>query len=225
MKNGSTISTLAALIGDPGRANMLTSLMGGQALTASELAKVAGITAATASGHLGQLLDGGLLAVEKQGRHRYYQLSGADVAAAIEALMDLAQDPRQHRIRTGPKDIAMRKARVCYDHLAGERGVELFTRLTTRKLIALQDEAIGMTAQGERKFKAFGIDVDALKTARRPICRTCLDWSERRSHLAGSLGAALLHRFFALHWIRRVDGTRAVRFSPPGEAAFAKLFL
>jgi len=225
MKNGPNISALAALIGDPARANMLTSLMGGQALTATELAQAAGITAATGSGHLSQLLAGGLLAVEKQGRHRYYRLSGADVAIAIEALMDFAQQhPGQHRARPGPKDSEMRKARVRYDHLAGERGVELFTRLATRKMIELQDDAIGMTAHGERDFNAFGIDVDALKTAKRPVCRTCLDWSERRSHLAGSLGAALLCRFFDLHWVRRLEGTRVVRFTPSGEAAFAKLF-
>jgi DNA-binding transcriptional ArsR family regulator len=224
MKNGPDIAALAALIGDPARANMLTSLMGGQAWTAGELARVGGIAAPTASGHLAQLLAGGLLAVEKQGRHRYYRLAGAEVATAIEALMDLAQYPQPHRTRPGPKESEMRKARVCYDHLAGERGVELFTRLTARKMIEFQDGAIGMTARGESEIHAFGIDMGALKAARRPLCKTCLDWSERRSHLAGSLGAALLCRFFELHWVRRVESTRAVRFTPCGEAAFGKLF-
>lgn len=211
-------------MGDPARANMLTSLMGGQALTASELAQVAGIAAATASGHLTQLLDGGLLAVEKQGRHRYYRLAGPDVATAIEALMGLAQQPGRRQVRPGPRDPEMRRARVCYDHLAGERAVELFARLTRLKLIALDDGAIAITSRGESRLAEFGIDIAALKSAKRPICRACLDWSERRSHLAGALGARLLDRLFELDWARRVEGSRIVRFTPRGEASFANLF-
>jgi DNA-binding transcriptional ArsR family regulator len=208
MTDGPSISGVGALMGDPARANMLTSLMGGQALTASELARVAGIAAATASGHLTQLLDGGLLAVEKQGRHRYYRLAGPDVATAIEALMGLAQHPSRLQVRPGPRDPEMRRARVCYDHLAGERAVELFARLTRLKLIALDDGAIAITSRGECRLAEFGIDIAALKSANRPICRACLDWSERRSHLAGALGARLLDRLFELEWACRVEGSR-----------------
>jgi DNA-binding transcriptional ArsR family regulator len=225
MKNKPNISVLAARIGDPARSNMLMALMAGKALTATELAEVAGVAPPTASGHLAQLLSGGLLDVVKQGRHRYYRLAGEQVATAIEALMDLAQQPPPIRTRRGPKDGDMRKARVCYDHLAGERGVELFSRLTARNMIELREDAIGITAQGEQELTRFGIDVDALKTAKRPICRTCLDWTERRSHLAGGLGAGLLQRFFDLHWARRLEGSRILKFTPHGEAAFSRLFL
>ncbi len=224
MTDGPSISGIGALMGDPARANMLTSLMGGQALSASELAEVAGVAAATASGHLVQLLDGGLLVVEKQGRHRYYRLAGPDVAIAIETLMDLAQRSRRLQVRPGPRDPEMRRARVCYDHLAGECAVEFFARLTRRKLIALDDGAVAITSRGERRFAEFGIDIAALKSAKRPVCRTCLDWSERRSHLAGALGARLLDRLFELGWARRAEGSRIVRFTPPGETGFAKLF-
>jgi DNA-binding transcriptional ArsR family regulator len=211
-------------MGDPARANMLTSLMSGQALTASELAQVAGVAAATASGHLAQLLEGRLLAVEKQGRHRYYRLAGPEVAAAIEALMDLAEQPGEKCLRPGPRDPQMRRARVCYDHLAGESGVELFARLTRRKLITLDDGAVAITRRGECQIADFGIDVAALRAGKRPICRTCLDWSERRSHLAGALGAQLLQRFFDLGWARRVKGSRAIEFTPRSETSFARLF-
>jgi DNA-binding transcriptional ArsR family regulator len=218
------IASVGALIGDPARANVLTALMSGQALTASELARVAGVAAATASGHLAQLLQGGLLSVEKQGRHRYFRLAGPDVAIAIEALMDLADQSGQRRTHSKPRDPEMRKARVCYDHLAGERGVELFARLTRLGLVALEDGTIATTDNGDRRLEEFGIDVAALKSGKRPVCRACLDWSERRPHLAGALGARLLDRFFDLSWARRVEGSRIVRFTPQGEAQFAALF-
>lgn len=224
MRNGPSISNVGALMGDPARANMLSALMSGQALTAGELAQEAGVTPATASGHLARLLDGGLLSVEKQGRHRYFRLAGPDVGAAIEALMELADHSGKRRARPGPKDPDLRHARVCYDHLAGERGVELFQRLTQAKLIALEDGAVSMTGLGETQFASFGVDVAMLKEGRRPVCRTCLDWSERRLHLAGGLGAGLLDRLFALKWAHRVKGTRVVRFTPKGEAGFRTLF-
>jgi len=224
MKEGPNIFRVAALIGDPARGNMLTRLMNGQALTAGELAREAGVGPATASGHLAQLLDGGLLAMEKQGRHRYYRLACAEVATAIEALMDVAEHAGERRVRPGPRDAEMRQARVCYDHLAGERGVELFARLTAGKLITLDDGMVAISARGEQSFEAFGIDIKALKAARRPACRICLDWSERRSHLAGGLGAALLDRLFELRWAYRVEGTRVVRFTPLGQGGFKRLF-
>jgi DNA-binding transcriptional ArsR family regulator len=163
--------------------------MSGKALTASELAGVAGVAPPTASGHLVRLVDGGLLVVEKQGRHRYYRLAGPDVAGAIEAMMDLATQSQRRLVRVGPKDPELRRARVRYDHLAGERGVELFARLTRARMIDLDDDGVIVTGIGELHFQEFGIDIEMLKRAKRPICKTCLDWSERRPHLAGGLGA------------------------------------
>ena len=224
MRIGPNIANIGALMGDPARANILTTLMSGEALTATELAHVAGVAGATASGHLARLLDGGLLAVEKQGRHRYYRLAGAEVASAIEALMELAEQSGKRSVRPGPKDPELRLARVCYDHLAGDRGVELFARLTRGKLITLDEGAIAVTDQGERQLMRFGIDVDALRSGKRPVCRTCLDWSARRSHLAGALGAHLLGRLFDQGWASRVQGSRIVRFTQRGNAEFAKLF-
>jgi hypothetical protein len=139
-------------------------------------------------------------------------------------LMGLAERSGKQPVRPGPKDPELRQARVCYDHLAGERGVQLFWRLTQLKLIALGDGDVEMTSRGERRFGEFGIDIAVLKSAKRPVCRACLDWSERRSHLAGALGAQLLDRFFELKWARRVENTRIIRFSPQGEVSFAKLF-
>ncbi len=223
MKNGPDIALVASLLGDPARANMLSSLMSGSARTAGELSREAGVTAQTASGHLARLLDGGLLTVAQQGRHRYYRLASADVAGALEALMDLAAQSGT-RTRPGPKDPEMRLARVCYDHLAGTRGVELFTRMSACKIIELDGGGIVVTADGRTRLEAFGIDMAGLLEAKRPLCRTCLDWSERRPHLAGSLGAGLLTRIFALRWAHRVDGHRTVRFSASGEREFARLF-
>jgi DNA-binding transcriptional ArsR family regulator len=225
MQDGPHIALIGALVGDPARANMLTSLMGGQALTAGELAREAGVTPQTASGHLSRLTAGGLLQVEAQGRHRYFRLAGPDVAAAVEALMDVATHAGQRRTRPGPKDPEMRIARVCYDHLAGERGVHLFARLTSNGLIALDPSGVVVTPVGARKFADFGVDMAALSQSKRPVCRTCLDWSERRPHLAGALGASLLARIFELGWAARVDGSRAVRFTRQGAAKFERVFV
>jgi DNA-binding transcriptional ArsR family regulator len=224
MKYGPNIAMISALVGDPARANMLTALFGGQALTANELACEANVAAPTASGHLARLLDGGLLAVERQGRHRYYRLAGPEVATALESLMTLANVTDARRTRPGPKDPALRHARVCYDHLAGELGVALFARLGDSAVIELSGGQIDVTPNGEARLAEFGVDVSALRQARRPLCRSCLDWSERTTHLAGALGSALLDRFFAAGWAQREPGTRIVRFTPPGEASFAELF-
>ncbi|HVC63722.1 MAG TPA: helix-turn-helix domain-containing protein [Acetobacteraceae bacterium] len=215
---------IAALVGDPSRANILTALIGGQALTANELACEAGVTAQTASGHLARLLEGGLLAVERQGRHRYYRLAGPEVAAALESLMSLADLTDARRTRPGPRDPALRRARVCYDHLAGELGVALFARLGDSAVITLSGGHIDVTQYGEARLAEFGVDVVSLRLARRALCRSCLDWSERTPHLAGALGSALLDRLFGVGWALRVPGTRIVRFTLPGEAAFAELF-
>ena len=216
MKDGPNIAEIAALIGDPARTNMLTALMDGRALTVSELAQVAGVALPTASGHLARMEGAGLLAAEKQGRHRYLRLSGGDVAAAIEALMELAQRTGAVRIRIGPRDPALRAARVCYDHLAGERAVALVDRLEAGGLMAGQ----GLTDAGLRWLAERGF---APGGGRRPFCRTCLDWSERRHHLGGALGATILDRVLGEGWARRAAG-RVVDFSPRGQCAFDRLF-
>lgn len=224
MKTGPNIAPIAALIGDPARANMLTALMGGQALTATELAQEAGISPPTASSHLSKLQTGGLVAVEQQGRHRYFRLSGSDVAALIENITGVAARAGHARLRTGPKEPALRQARVCYDHLAGNLGVQLFDSLVDRRLLALGKDELRLTPRGERFVTDFGIDLAALGHSRRPLCKSCLDWSVRRHHLAGALGGALLERIFALKWARREKDSRAVIFTPRGQAQFDALF-
>jgi len=224
MKAGPDIARMAALIGDPGRSNMLTALMSGRALTASELAQEAGITAQTASSHLGKLEAGGLVAVTKQGRHRYYRLAGNSTASVLEGLMGLAAEAGHLRVRTGPKDPELRHARVCYDHLAGELGVQMYDSLIARKFLTAGESDLNVTDTGTVFLAGLGIHLPLGIKSRRPLCRSCLDWSARRNHLAGTLGAALLTRFQELKWASRVPDTRIIRFSRPGEKAFAKAF-
>jgi DNA-binding transcriptional ArsR family regulator len=224
MKVGPDIATIGALVGDPARANMLTALLGGQALTAGELAREAGVTAQTASSHLSRLEAGGLLTQRKQGRHRYYALSGEDVAGVLEALMGLAARTGHTRVRTGPKEPALRRARVCYDHLAGELAVSMLEHLVARGFVAETDETLTLTPTGTVFMEALGLDIPALTRTRRPLCKGCLDWSVRRTHLAGALGAALLDRFYGLGWAAREPGTRLVSFTPRGLEAFREIF-
>jgi DNA-binding transcriptional ArsR family regulator len=225
MKDGPSIAGIAAAIGDHARADILTALMADQALTATELAQIAGVTKQTTSSHLAKLMDAGLLAVESQGRHRYFRLADRDVAELLESLMGVAFRAGAVRVRGSPREPALRKARVCYDHLAGELGVLAFESLTRRRLLRTENEKLELTVSGRRFCRdALGIDVDALAAGRRPLCRTCLDWSVRRHHLAGALGAALLARCLELGWARRVKGSRVVSFSPTGEAALRERF-
>ncbi|MCP4999754.1 MAG: winged helix-turn-helix transcriptional regulator [Hyphomicrobiales bacterium] len=224
MKEGPDIALIGALIGDPARANMLTALMSGKALTASELAGEAGVTLQTASSHLSKLETARLIRLRKQGRHRYFSLSGDDVGSVLEALMGLAAKYGHTRARTGPKDPALRKARVCYNHLAGELGVRLYDSLKRHRHIREKDDEVLLTDAGSVFVRSFGIDITTLGHARRPMCRSCLDWSARRTHMAGSLGIAFLDRFYDLGWAKRVDGSRVVSFSPQGEENFLKTF-
>ena len=201
--------------------------MTGRALTASELAHEAGITPQTASSHLGKLEAGGLIEPEKQGRHRYYRLTGPDVAAVLEGLEGLAARAGHLRVRTGPKEPALRRARVCYDHLAGDLGVQMLDAMTKKKLVRHHKTEIALTPHGERFVaQKLQIDVAELAHARRPLCKACLDWSERRHHLAGTLGAAMLSRFTELKWAARdsTAGSRVVNFTRTGEKQFAALF-
>ncbi len=224
MKEGPDIAHVAALIGDPARANMLTALMSGKALTASELAAEAGVTVQTASSHLSKLDGGGLLRPRKQGRHKYFSLASDEVAHVLEGLMGLAAGSGHLRRRTGPKDADLRRARVCYNHLAGDMGTRMFDGLMARGYLVLDGGGLALTAAGEAFVAEFGIDLDGLHRGRAALCRECLDWSERRSHLAGSLGRAFLRRFEELSWARRDRTSRVVTFSPGGARAFVRLF-
>jgi DNA-binding transcriptional ArsR family regulator len=224
MKDGPNIVGIAALIGDHARAAILTALMAGPALTATELAAEAGVTKQTVSAHLAKLLDARLIAVESQGRHRYFRLADRDVAHLLESLMGVAYRAGATRVRASPREPALRHARVCYDHLAGEVGVRLFDALLARNWLAQSDDGLALTAHGTKSCRALGIDLAALAHGRRSLCRTCLDWSARRHHLAGALGASLLRRMVELQWARRVSGSRVVRLSPAGEAALRTHF-
>ncbi|GGD42329.1 ArsR/SmtB family transcription factor [Aureimonas glaciei] len=225
LPTGNTIAETAFLMGDPARANMLAALVGGAALTAGELAAHAGVIPQTASGHRARLTDGRLVAVERQGRHRYFRLASSEVARALDGLMALsggaARPPSRPR---GPRDAAMRLARSCYDHLAGRLGVAIADALVRRGLVHF-DDGIGLVSDEGRRFLAdLGIDSDALAGAERPLCRICLDWSERRLHLSGKLGAALLDRKLELGWLARVPKSRTLRISGAGERGFAETF-
>jgi DNA-binding transcriptional ArsR family regulator len=222
MRLGPDITRIAALLGDPARANMLSALMGGQALTAGELAREAGVTPQTASAHLAKLEAGGLLTRRRQGRHNYFALAGQDVAEVMEQLALLAGRAGHMRTRPGPKDPAMRRARVCYDHLAGDAGVAMLDALLAQGRIADAEGSLVLTQAGRAFARDFGVAVD--ETGRRPLCKACLDWSVRRSHLAGTLGAGLLERIYALGWARRLEGTRIVAFSAPGLRDFERTF-
>ncbi|WP_317056604.1 ArsR/SmtB family transcription factor [Roseovarius rhodophyticola] len=224
MKDGPDISRVASLIGDPARANILTALMSGKALTASELANEAGVTLQTASSHLAKLESGGLIRLRKEGRHKYFRLSGEEVASVLEALMGLAAGTGHLRHRPGPKDPDLRRARVCYNHLAGDMGTQMFDSLKFQSFLSSNGDRLALTAKGRAFVTKFGVDLDHLPKSRAPLCRECLDWSERRSHLAGQLGRAMLARMEALGWSNRIEGTRVVRFTRHGAAAFDQWF-
>jgi DNA-binding transcriptional ArsR family regulator len=225
MREGPDIAHIANLVGDPARANMLSALVGGTALTASELALEAGVSLPTASSHLAKLTAGGLLKLAAQGRHRYYGLAGPQVAAMLESIMGVAATIGPQRVRPGPRDKAMREARVCYDHLAGDVAVAMFDGFLARGVLVQAEDGVRLGRAAHGFFAECDIDVAALSELRRPVCRACLDWGVRRSHLAGSLGAAILERVFREKWARRESGGRAVTFSPKGKRAFESLFM
>ncbi|MFY0594928.1 MAG: winged helix-turn-helix transcriptional regulator [Cognatishimia sp.] len=224
MKEGPNFAQIAALIGDPARGNILTALMSGKALTASELANEAGVSAQTASTHLSKLRDGALVSERKSGRHKYFTLASDDVADVLEALMGLAATTGNLRTRTGPKDTAMREARVCYNHLAGDMGVQMYRALRAQGHIVGSEDALELTQTGQDLVSALGIDLETLPNSRSPLCKSCLDWSARESHLAGKLGRALLTRFYELGWAKQLPDSRAIQFTQAGKIAFQQRF-
>ena len=224
MKDLPDISRIASLIGDPARANILSALMSGKALTATELSGEAGVTVQTTSSHLSKLAEGGLIRPRREGRHKYFTLASDDVAQVIEALMGLAAGSGHLRHRPGPRDPELRQARVCYNHLAGDMGTRLYDSMMSHGHLEQRDQKLELTDSGHVFVSRLGIDLDTLPTSRAPMCRECLDWSERRSHLAGRLGRALLMHMQEAGWARRVEDSRIVRFSSRGLSAFDTAF-
>ncbi len=224
MSSPASLAAMAAQIGDPGRAAMLCALVDGRALTASELAAIAGITPQTASGHLRQLQENQLISMVKQGRHRYFRLATSEVADLIEKLQILSGD-RRLPPRTGPRDPELRALRSCYNHLAGGLAVALTDRLVDRKIIELTEEAGIITAPGSRALSDLGLDLKSCSTKSGPrLCRPCLDWSERRPHLAGALGTALFRFFLEEAWISRSATPRGLTVTRRGQAGFRQAF-
>lgn len=231
MVSQARFAEVAALVGDPARASMLHALLDGRALTATELARVAGITPQTASGHLARLTTVGLMTVVKQGRHRYHRLASAEVAQMMESIMRVAASDRAtiKRPTTGPRDAALRAARTCYDHLAGTLAVALADGMIDRGYVEVSDEAGVVTADGLAFLNEIGIEVhmpDATRQRRstRVFCKPCLDWSERRFHLAGTVGSALRQHSFEQNWVRRIADGRALTVTPKGQSAFRRHF-
>jgi len=217
MKDGPNIARIAGLIGDRARADALTALMTDKALTATELTAIAGVTKQTMSAHLSKLLDAGLVEVDQQGRHRYFRLSNEDVARLLESLMGVAYRTGAVRLIASPRDPALRKARRCYGHLAGELGVLVYEALLRQNLLEKSKRALRLTEAGADWFATLGVDAAALAQQQRAFCRPCMDWSERRHHLAGSLGTAMLSRFCELNWVSRSTRSRVIRITALGE--------
>lgn len=217
------VAGIASVLSDAARAAILISLLDGRARTAGELAFVAGISAPTASSHLAKLVDSGLITVIPQGRHRYHHLARPEAAQALEALTVLAATaPRKPRM-PGPRDRALREGRTCYDHFAGRLGVALADSLLAAGCLVEDGRDFRVTDEGERRFMCMGVDVPVLRTERRPLCRRCIDWSERRPHLAGAVGAQLTASCLTVGWVERIGETRGVHVTDIGRRAFLDL--
>jgi DNA-binding transcriptional ArsR family regulator len=219
------VASPAALIGDPVRAAMLLALLDGRALPATELAWIAGVTPQAASNHLARLFGGGLVAVARQGRHRYYRLAGPEVAHALEALARVSPVPKPLDPPLSPKARRLREARTCYDHLAGRLGVALADAFERQGLVEADGpERYRLTAAGEARLAALGIDLAGIKAGRRGLARPCLDWTERRRHLAGPLAARLLARLLELGWIEHGRESRAAVVTAAGRQGLKRAF-
>ncbi|WP_321876696.1 ArsR/SmtB family transcription factor [Paraburkholderia bannensis] len=217
------LARVAALLADPGRAAMLWALMDGSARPAGELTLIARLSPSAASAHLARLTEGGLLSADVRGRHRYFRIATPDIAQTIEALMNVAHATAPVRPTTRPArtvPVEMRHARTCYDHMAGEVAVQVFDRLVEGGLLTLDGDDLEATEAGAARLAAWGVDLGALRARRRRFACTCLDWSERRAHLGGALGAALLERFTSNGWVERTSRPRVLRITPLGQREF-----
>ena len=215
------ISSFGELVGDPSRVAILLALMDGSARPATELADIAGVTRSTASAHLRRLLEGRLIVVDVRGRHRYFRLAGDEVADALEAVALIR--PLETRARS-PARLALAEARTCYHHLAGRLGVALADTLVMRGHIALVQDGGEVSEDGLAFLSNLGVALDERGHSRRVFCRPCLDWSERRVHIAGSVGAKLCERCFELGWIKQLKTTRALEVTAKGSRGFAEWF-
>jgi DNA-binding transcriptional ArsR family regulator len=242
MRGDANIAAPAALLSDPSRARVVLALADGRALPASVLASEAGVAASTISEHLAKLTSAGMLAVERHGRHRYYRIPDPRVVRAVEALAAIAPAVPVRSLREHTRAHALRRSRLCYDHLAGQLGVALMSALIDQGAIkggdgAHHPDAISdrlsapghdidyqLTAKGANMLREFGIELDTLRARRRPLIRYCLDWTEQRHHLAGSLGAAIADRLFELNWLRHAPMRRAVQLTDPGRVGLATNF-
>jgi DNA-binding transcriptional ArsR family regulator len=229
MDNNKRFAEIAAAAGDPARAGMLHALLDGRALTASELAQVAGLTPQTASGHLARMVQIGLVSVERQGRHRYHRLASLSVARMMEGVGELASDLEPQQQTAGSRNAALKAARVCYDHLAGQLGVALADGLVKAGFAELTSEGGLFTKSGLGFLNRIGIQTCGFLTAngttsRRLLCRPCMDWTERRLHIGGAIGAAICSHSFNKGWIRRMDNSRAVSITPSGLRLFREQF-
>jgi DNA-binding transcriptional ArsR family regulator len=218
-----SLTDIAGLIGDSARSDMLLALLPGQALTAGELSMIAGISAQNASGHLQKLLEGRLVAIEPQGRHRYYRLATPEVAHALESLAAVSANGTFRRDESAHLN-EIRFCRTCYDHLAGRVAVEITASLLKQRFIRERARDFIIMPAGERFLASWGIDVRSLRSLRRSLARRCLDWTERRPHISGALGAAMLQRCRELKWIAPIRGSRAVRLTTAGERHLSRQF-
>lgn len=218
------VAKVAILVSEASRATILTVLLDGRLHPASELAYMARIKPQTASFHLSKMVDANIVAVEKQGRHRYYGILNPEVAQVLETLLSIAPPIEIKSLKQASEDKAMRFARTCYDHLAGNLGVQLTDSLIKADVIYEEKNAFVVTDKGEQFFKTFRIDLEIVKKKRRSFSHKCLDWSERRYHLAGALGNALLERLLELKWVQRIPDTRAIKITSKGKNGFKDIF-
>ncbi|MCM0626153.1 ArsR/SmtB family transcription factor [Lysinibacillus capsici] len=218
------MAEIAALLGETSRATILASMMDGRFHTASELAYMAAIKPQTASFHLAKLVEGKLIKVEKQGRHRYFQLAGEDIAQFLESFLAISPPPEVRSLKQSSQIKLLQDARTCYDHLAGKLGVQLTESMLKAGYLTLEGKQFVLTDEGILFFTTFGIDLTALKRKRRSFSHACLDWSERRYHLAGALGCELLNQFFNLGWLLRVPSIRAIKVTEKGKIGFKEVF-
>jgi DNA-binding transcriptional ArsR family regulator len=221
MVSTAAVAEIGSLLGDPARVNMMIALLDGRAWTARELADAAGVSPQTASSHLGKLVQGKLVKLDRQGRHHYHRLASSEIARLLEQMHLAGAAARLSRV-SGPKDLQMRELRSCYDHLAGRIAVELSSRIIDETNSAAG--AAQLSLEGVSLLKEIGIDLDQLRSGRRAVCRICVDWSERRPHVAGAVGAAVLSRLKTLGWIKTRPTGRALILTAAGERGVSEVF-
>ncbi|MHB0862959.1 ArsR/SmtB family transcription factor [Paenibacillus sp. SEL3] len=224
MSTKSNVAMIASLVSEPSRAAILTALLDGRFHTASELAHMAGIKPQTASFHLAKMTEAHVVTVEKQGRHRYYGIQDPEVARVMESFLSIAPPVPIKSFKQASENEAIRLARTCYDHVAGQLGVQIMSFFMQRGILSEDQDGLHITDQGETFFTDFQIDLTKTRQKRRSFSHKCLDWSERRHHLAGALGSAILDRLFELHWIERLPTTRAIRITAEGKRGFKEIF-